>query len=110
MPIFFAEDRDATLAWILQNPDQLRTDIATLNASFFRMEHLSVEDAHKYLLGKARPAKGVSIFPLSMGPPAKKPRQSLATPRETGKILFFLTPIRFKIWWERIQVIGRHVH
>jgi hypothetical protein len=68
-------------------------DIATLNASFYRMEHLSVEDAHKYLLGKARPAKGVSIFPFSMGPPAKKPRQSLATPRETGR---FFIPTRYQ--------------
>ena len=91
VPVFFAEDRDAALAWILQNPDQLRTDIATLNASFFRMEHLSVEDAHKYLLGKARPAKGVPIFPSFMGPPAKKPRQTLATPRETGRINIYIT-------------------
>jgi hypothetical protein len=99
VPVFFAEDRDAALAWILQNPDQLRTDIATLNASFFRMEHLSVEDAHKYLQGKARPAKGVPIFPSAMGPPAKKPRQSLATPRETGRILYSHNR---KCKWERI--------
>jgi hypothetical protein len=57
VPVFFAEDRDAALAWILQNPDQLRTDIATLNASFFRMEHLSVEDAHKTYRGRPDPRK-----------------------------------------------------
>jgi hypothetical protein len=87
IPIFFAKDaRDATLAKILTNTDQLKDDISTLNAAFFRMEHLSVEEAQKYLQGKARAAKGVQMFPPFSGPPPKRSRLSHASYAETGKI------------------------
>jgi hypothetical protein len=87
IPVFFAPDRDATLAKIMSNPEQLHEDISALNASFFRMEHLTVEEAHKYLQGKARAAKGVQSFPPFTGPPAKRSRLAQASYAETGNFL-----------------------
>jgi hypothetical protein len=84
VPNFFAVDRDATYAQMLNNPDAIRDDIATLNACFFRMEHMTVEEAHNYLQGKARAAKGFQIFPPFTGPPSKRARLTPASYNETG--------------------------
>ena len=84
VPSFFAADRDAAYARILSNPDRIRDDIATLNASFYRMEHMTVEEAHRYLQGRARAAKGFQIFPPSTGPPSKRARTAPANYDETG--------------------------
>lgn len=69
VPIFFAEDRDRAHAQITANPELLRTDIATVNAQFLCMEHVSMEEAHTYLQGRARTAKGKQAFPPAPGPP-----------------------------------------
>jgi hypothetical protein len=90
IPLFFAPDRNATLGRILNNPDQLRDDIATLNSIFFRMEHMTVEEAHTYLQGKARAAKGKQLFPPFMGPPSKRARTAQASYAETGINIYYV--------------------
>jgi len=86
VPSFFAVERDAVYAQLLNNPDPIRDDIATLNACFIRMEHLTVDEAHRYLQGKARAAKGFQIFPPFTGPPLKRARLMPDSYNETGDL------------------------
>jgi hypothetical protein len=68
-------------------------DIRKINLAFLNMEHVSLTDAVSYLHKKARAGKGYSGFqppPISsMGPAAKKPRQSTSQ-SESGSITCFV--------------------
>jgi hypothetical protein len=91
VPLFFAPDRETTAELICRNPDQLRHDISTVNSQILMMEHLSLEEAHNYLQGRARAAKGSPAFPATSGPPAttgpaaKRPRLQTNPSTSTGK-------------------------
>jgi hypothetical protein len=86
VPLLFAADRDKAADQISKNPESLRADIAAVNSTLLHMEHLSLAEAHAYLQGRARAAKGVSAHPNLSGPPTKRPRTAASTARETGKI------------------------
>ena len=86
VPLFFAPDRERTSELIIQHPDQLCHDIAAINNQILVMEHLTLQEAHAYLQGRARAAKGTPAFPVTSGPPAKRPRLQTTATTGTGRI------------------------
>jgi hypothetical protein len=54
------------------------------------MEHLSLEEAHNYMQGRARAAKGYPAFPATSGPPSKRPRLQTTPSTSTGKQILLL--------------------
>jgi hypothetical protein len=90
VPLFFAPDRERTAELICQNPDQLRHDISSVNSQILIMEHLSLEEAHNYMQGRARAAKGYPAFPATSGPPSKRPRLQTTPSTSTGKQILLL--------------------
>jgi hypothetical protein len=78
----FASDQDAAFQGLMDHADDTLTDLHTLNARFFIMEHLSMADAIAYLQGPARKAKGKRAFPA----PGEVP-----TPRKKRRITAVLS-------------------
>ena len=97
VPLFFTPDRTRARERMHANQEQLRKDISSINATILRMEHMSLEEAYRYLQGKARAARGVMAFPPIMGPPTRKRKQSPATPRETGTALASVFPPTYNV-------------
>lgn len=89
VPLLFADDRDRVNQIIHRHQIPLRDDIAAVNAALLHMEHLSLDEAHAYLQGRARAAKGIPAYPAQSEPPAKRPRTNQDRDRETGKIFPF---------------------
>jgi hypothetical protein len=106
VPLFFAADRDKASDQISKNPDAVRADIAAVNATLLHMEHLSLAEAHAYLQGRARAAKGVSAYPNLSGPPTKRPRTAATMARETGS--FF--PPKKSSFSHKIRPLGTGWH
>jgi len=75
IPTLFAADRDSAFTNLMVNLTEVLEGVNNLNGRFLYMEHLTMEEAAKYLQGPARRAKGTPAFtpnPVSRPPPAKK--------------------------------------
>jgi len=82
VPTLFAADLGAVFGGLMDNAAETLGDIYRLNSRFLYLEHVSMEDAVKYLQGPARRAKGVIAFPepslFPHQPAAKKPKTPIS--------------------------------
>ena len=74
IPTLFAADRDSAFHNLMNNLQEVLEGVNNLNQRFLFMEHLTRDEAVKYLQGQAKKAKGVPAFKPHSGcpPPSKK--------------------------------------
>jgi hypothetical protein len=80
-PTLFAADRDSVFQNLMNNLQEVLEGVNNLNQRFLYMEHLSLDEATKYLQGQANKAKGIPAFkPHGDCPPPAKKTKAVGAP------------------------------
>jgi hypothetical protein len=105
IPTLFAADRDSAFQNLMNNLQEVLEGVNNLNQRFLYMEHLSLDEATKYLQGQAKKAKGIPAFKphgdclppakktKSAGAPAAPPANTAASSTGTNLMFFLLLGI-----------------